>query len=76
MPVELERGAADHAAVYRDFHAAIANGTRPLADGAAGRMSLELANAIIYSSHTRSEVELPLDRHKYATLLEDLRARR
>jgi hypothetical protein len=28
---------------------------------------------MIYASATRSEVELPLDRQKYATLLEDLR---
>jgi hypothetical protein len=46
-----------------------------VADGAEGRMSLELANAMIYSSHTRDEVELPLDRQRYTALLEDLRAR-
>jgi hypothetical protein len=38
-------------------------------------MSLELANAMIYSSHTGDVVELPLDRQRYAALLEELRAR-
>jgi hypothetical protein len=37
-------------------------------------MSLELANAMAYSSHTCSAVDLPLDRQKYAALLEELGA--
>ena len=36
-------------------------------------MSLELANAMILSSHTRETVELPLDRDRYAALLNDLK---
>lgn len=64
----------DHAAVYRDLHAAIAQGAPVSADGTEGRMSLELANAMILSSHTRAEVELPLDRERYAELLTHLRA--
>jgi hypothetical protein len=37
-------------------------------------MELELANAIIFSNYTHSEVVFPLDRERYAGLLEELRA--
>jgi predicted dehydrogenase len=74
VPVELEPGAGDHVSVYRNLHQAILHGAPLSADGAEGRMSLELANAMIYSSHTRDEVELPLDRQRYAALLDELRA--
>ena len=74
VAVELEPGAGDHVAVYRNFHEAILHGAPLAADGAEGRMSLELANAMAYSSHTRSAVDLPLDRQKYAALLEELKA--
>jgi predicted dehydrogenase len=72
VPVELEDGAGTHPQVYRNFHAAILEGTPISADAAQGVMSLELANALIYSSFTRSVVELPLDRQQYAELLADL----
>jgi predicted dehydrogenase len=74
VAVELEPGAGNHVAVYRNFHEAILHGAPLAADGAEGRMSLELANAMVYSSHTRSAVDLPLDRQKYAALLEELKA--
>jgi hypothetical protein len=35
-------------------------------------MSLELANALIYSSATRQHVGLPLDRQAYAGLIDRL----
>ncbi len=73
-PVAIEAGTGDHAAVYRDFHTAILGGTAPAASGVDGRMSLELANAVIYSSHTGAAVTLPLDRGAYAALLAELRA--
>jgi predicted dehydrogenase len=76
LPVEPEAGTGDHAAVYRDLHAAIREGRPPAASGADGRMSLELANAIIYSGQTGAEVTLPLDREAYAALLDRLRAGR
>jgi len=76
QPVELPPGSGDHVAVYRNFHDAILHGAPLVADGVEGRMSLELANAMIYSSYTRSEVELPLDRQKYAALFEALKAHR
>jgi predicted dehydrogenase len=62
-----------HLAVYRDLAAAIASGGRPRADGPEGRQSLELANAIIFSSFAERAVALPLDRDAYEHLLDDLR---
>jgi predicted dehydrogenase len=74
--VPLEDGAGDHVAVYRSFHDAILSGHHDAAfcDGVQGRMELELANAIIFSNYTHSEVQFPLDRQRYTRLLEELRA--
>jgi predicted dehydrogenase len=76
VPVALESGAGNNLSIWRSLHAAILQGAPLIIDGIAGRMSLELANAMIYASHTRQEVELPLDRQAYAVLLEDLKAHR
>jgi predicted dehydrogenase len=72
--VALEPGSGDHAAIYANFLDAIQHGARLVADGEEGRQSLELANALIYSSHTNQSVSLPLDRAAYSQLLEELRA--
>lgn len=72
--VATEAGGGDHAAVYRNLHEAITRGAPLLCDGAEGRKSLELANAMILSSYTRREVPLPLDRSAYAGLLAELKA--
>jgi predicted dehydrogenase len=71
--VPLESGSGDHAAIYANFLDAITNGAPLVADGAQGRMSLELANALIYSSATSTQVPLPLDRAAYADRLDRLR---
>jgi predicted dehydrogenase len=65
-----------HLAVYQDLQAAIVEGRAPRCDGLQGRMSLELANAIILSSYSERAVMLPLDRAAYSALLADLRAGR
>ncbi|MCC6177657.1 MAG: Gfo/Idh/MocA family oxidoreductase [Chloroflexi bacterium] len=75
LPVEVGSGSGDHTAVYRDLHAAILDGTPLAADGREGRKSLELANAMTYSSRTGAAVDLPLDRAAYAALLDDLARR-
>jgi predicted dehydrogenase len=62
FPVSLPAGQADHAAVYRDLHRAILHGTPLMADGAQGRLSLELANAITLSAQRGAAVLLPLAR--------------
>ena len=74
VPVEPGRDSEGHVSIYRNLHAAILQGAALIADGIEGRMSLELANAIVYSSCTRNQVELPLDRQAYADLLERLKA--
>src|SRR5258706_3135974 len=63
-----------HGDVYRDLQRAIREGGRPRADAREGRMSLELANAMIYSSHTGQAVGRPSERTPYSALLADLRA--
>lgn len=74
VAVELGQSKGNHAAVYQNFYHSLLNQTPFTSAGAEGSMSLELANSLIYSSHTHSEVELPLDRAKYAALLERLKA--
>ena len=71
----LPPGGGDHLAVYQDLEQAIRFGRRPRADGPAGRMSLELANAIILSSLRGAAVTLPLDRAAYSALLAELKER-
>lgn len=68
----FEGDGGGHLAVYRDLEAAIREGRRPLIDGREALPSLELANAITFSSHTQQPVTLPLDRDAYAALLAKL----
>jgi predicted dehydrogenase len=77
VPLEIHESpedhiTGDHPAVYHNLHQAILHGSPISATGAEGRMSLELANAMIYSSYTNQAVELPLDREKYSALLKEL----
>jgi predicted dehydrogenase len=72
VPVELEEIEGNHATVYRHFYDALLRHGTFTSAGAEGRMSLELANSLIYASYTHSEVALPLDRQKYADLLASL----
>jgi predicted dehydrogenase len=72
VEVLLKEGHGDHPAVYQNFHNAILSGDQISATGAQGVMSLELANALIFSSFTRQVVELPLNRQEYAALLGEL----
>jgi UDP-N-acetyl-2-amino-2-deoxyglucuronate dehydrogenase len=60
-----------HLAVYHDLHEAVLTGRAPRVDGRAGRMSLELANAITLSSAQNQPVTLPLDRKAYAAFLRE-----
>jgi predicted dehydrogenase len=75
VPVELEPGGGDHAAIYRNVLAAIHGAEPLLVDGVAARQSLELANALMYSGRTGEPVDFPLDRGAYANMLEDVRSR-
>ncbi len=67
--LDLAEGTGDHIALFRDFNQAILTNAHPIVDGESSRMSLEVANAILYSAHTHSEITLPLDREAYAAFL-------
>jgi predicted dehydrogenase len=71
---EFGGGGGDHADLYRDLADALAANRPPIAPGSEAAAALELANAIIYSSRTGSEVSLPLDRAAYSALLDTLRS--
>jgi hypothetical protein len=51
---------------------AILNGASLVAPAEEGIHSVELSNAMLYSSFTDSTVELPLDSQKFADLLAEL----
>jgi predicted dehydrogenase len=72
LTVEPLEGPAGHGAVYRNLYDAILYGAPLRCDGRQGRHSLELANAMIYSSQINSPVEMPLDREGYEALLAKL----
>lgn len=69
----LPEGKGDHVSIYKHFHDAILKGEPLLISGHEARKSLELANAMIYSSYTKQAVELPLDAARYGDLLEALK---
>ena len=70
--IDLPEGSGDHVAVYQNLRAAILDGAPVRAGGEQGTLSLELANAMIYSSYHQQEVELPIDREAYSALLKKL----
>jgi predicted dehydrogenase len=72
--VELPPGRGDHVDVHRDFADAIRIGRAPHVSARDAIWSLEVANAIVLSSHTGRAVPLPVDRAAYAALLADLRS--
>jgi UDP-N-acetyl-2-amino-2-deoxyglucuronate dehydrogenase len=74
--VTLPAGNGDHLDVHRDFAAAIRTGSALRAPARDALWSLELANAIVLSTHSGQAVPLPVDRDAYAALLADLRAGR
>lgn len=69
-------GGGKHEDVYRDLAGAIREKRPPRCDGKEGRMSLELANAMVLSSVTDRAVELPIDRTAYSKILDELRQRK
>jgi predicted dehydrogenase len=72
IPLALPSGAGNHAAVYRNFCDAIEHKDDFISTGEEARMSLEVANSLIYSGYTGTMAELPLDRQRYAALLATL----
>ena len=72
--VALPPGRGDHFDVHEDFASAIRTGTPLRVPARDALWSLELANAIVLSSHTGQPAALPVDRDAYAALLADLRS--
>jgi predicted dehydrogenase len=72
--VSLPTGSGDHVDVHRDFADAVRTGRAPHVPARDAISSLELANAIVLSSHAGHAVPLPVDRVAYAALLADLRS--
>jgi predicted dehydrogenase len=75
-PEIVEGGGGKHAEIYRDLAEARAEGRPPIAPGSSALLTLELTNALTFSSLTGGEVRLPLDRGAYGELLASLRAGR
>ncbi|HVW90531.1 MAG TPA: Gfo/Idh/MocA family oxidoreductase [Gaiellaceae bacterium] len=71
--VELPEGRGDHRALHEDFAAAVRDGREPRVPAREALWSLELANAIVLSTHEERAVPLPVDRDAYALLLAQLR---
>lgn len=58
-----------HTGILRNFTDACLDGAELLSPAAEGIQSVELANAMLYSSETGQTVELPLDAEAFAALL-------
>ena len=56
----MDISAAGHIAQYQDFVAALRGARAPLVNGAEGRTSVELVQAIYRSAQSRAPVDLPL----------------
>jgi predicted dehydrogenase len=72
-PVELPQGRGDHGDLHADFAAAVREGREPRVPAREALYSLEIANAIVLSTHEERAVPLPVDRDAYAALLATLR---
>lgn len=72
VEVPFDNAPAQHATLMQNFVDAILDGTPLVAPGEQGINSVELANAMLYSSLTNQTVALPLDAAAYARKLEEL----
>ena len=72
VEIPFENALAPHATVLQNFVDAILDGAPLIAPGAEGLHSVELANAILYSSLIDRTVELPLDGAAYEKKLQQL----
>ena len=72
VEIPLEAGSGHHSEIVQNFVDAVLDGAPLLAPAAEGINSVEMANAILYSSLTGQTVELPLDGAAYEKKLNDL----
>ncbi len=68
IPVRGGNG-EQHLGIFKNFTNAILHGEKLIAPAKEGIHSVELANAMLYSSFTEETVELPLSSKKYEALL-------
>jgi len=67
-------GDGGHEAIYRNLAEALAGREALIASGRDALVTLELANAIVYSSHVGRPIDLPLDAAAFSGLLASRRA--
>jgi predicted dehydrogenase len=72
IEIPFTDAAQQHATLMQNFIAAILDGAPLIAPGSDGLHSVELANAIVYSSLTNQTVELPLDGAAWESQLNQL----
>ncbi len=72
VEIPYEAGGAQHHEVTQNFVEAILDGTALIAPAAEGMVSVELANAMLYSSLINETVTLPLDGLAYERKLNQL----
>jgi predicted dehydrogenase len=75
VEIPFDNAANQHAVVMQNFVDAILDGAPLIAPGAEGIHSVELANAMLYSSLIRQTVELPMDSAAYEKKLQQLIAK-
>jgi predicted dehydrogenase len=72
VEIPADPAPAPHVTIMQNFVHAILDGEPLLAPAAEGLGSVELANAVIYSSLTQQTIDLPLDGAAYEQKLQDL----
>jgi predicted dehydrogenase len=70
--IPIENASGPHAVIMRNFTAAILDGEPLLVRGEEGMGSLELANAMVYSSMLDRPIDLPMSGAAWETKLEEL----
>jgi predicted dehydrogenase len=68
--IRFDHRGGQHTEVLQDFVDSIAAGRPPIAPGQDGIRSVELANAILFSSFTERTIRLPMDADAYKGFLE------
>jgi predicted dehydrogenase len=72
VEIPFDNAPAQHATLTQNFVDAILDGAPLVAPGAEGMNSVELANAMLFSSLTGQTIELPLDGAAYEKTLQQL----
>jgi predicted dehydrogenase len=71
MRLPISAGPGGHLAILQNFVNAILYGEALIAPAREGIHSVELANAILYSSFLKKSIDLPLDSAEYASFLKE-----